>query len=253
MIFDDAALERYSRQIVLKEIGGVGQRRLAEATVTLIGAGGIGAPALLYLAAAGVGTIRLIEDDVVSLANLGRQILYATDDVGAAKAGLAAAAVSRLNPGVRFVAINERLDATNAAKLIAQCDLVIDGSDNFATRLSVSDHCNATRIPLVSAAVGQFQAQIATFRGWEPSKPCYRCYVGDAFDSDDCDSCSELGVLGAMTGIAGCWAALEAIREITRFGPDPAGKLHLIDGIAPSMRTLTIAKDPACRTCGGLN
>ena len=129
-------------------------------------------------------------------------------------------------------------------------DLVIDGSDNFATRLIISDHCTSARIPLVSASIGRFQAQIGTFRGWEADKPCYRCFVGDAFDAEDCDTCSELGVLGAMAGIAGSWGAMEAIRAITGFGEDPAGKLHIFDGLKPGLRTIRIVKDPACSGCG---
>ena len=145
----------------------------------------------------------------------------------------------------------ERLTAANAAALLAGADVVIDGSDNFATRLVVSDTCTAARIPLVSAAIGQFQVQVGTWRGWEPDRPCYRCFVGDAFDSEDCDSCAELGVLGAMAGIAGSWAALEAIRQIVGFGGEAAGKLHIFDGLAPAMRTLRIVKDPACRSLRG--
>jgi molybdopterin/thiamine biosynthesis adenylyltransferase len=247
----DAQLDRYARHIVLREIGGEGQSKLLAATVAIVGAGGIGAPAILYLTAAGVGTLRVIDDDAVSLDNLQRQVLFASGDVGRAKTEVAAEAVAARNPDVAFDARGARLSPDNAAALLDGADVVLDGSDNFATRLAVSDHCTRARIPLVSAAIGRFQAQIGTFRGWEAEKPCYRCFVGDAFDAEDCDTCSELGVLGAMTGIAGSFAALEAIRAITPFGEDPAGKLHLFDGLAPSMRTLKIVKDPACRGCGG--
>ncbi|MBC7985299.1 MAG: HesA/MoeB/ThiF family protein [Sphingomonadaceae bacterium] len=251
MSLTDGQLDRYARHIVLKEIGGEGQMRLLNARVAVIGAGGIGSPAIQYLAAAGVGALRVIDDDRVSLDNLQRQTLFGTADVGRGKAGVAGEAVGRLNPDVAFEAVAERLDTANAAQLLAGADLVLDGSDNFATRLAVSDQCTAARIPLVSAAIGQFQVQIGLFRGWEGGKPCYRCFVGDAFDAEDCDSCAELGVLGAASGLAGCWAALEAIREIVGFGPDQAGRLHIFDGLAPRMRTLTIAKDPACRGCAG--
>ena len=246
----DVQLDRYARHIVLKEIGGEGQNRLRGATVAIIGAGGIGAPAIQYLAAAGLGTLRVIDDDRVTLDNLQRQILFGTDDVGRAKTQVAADAVARLNPDVRFDARAARLGPDNFAALLDGADLVLDGSDNFATRLIVADHAHDVRIPLVSAAIGQFQAQIGTFRGWEADKPCYRCFVGDAFDAEDCDTCSELGVLGAMAGIAGSFAALEAIRALTGFGQDPAGKLHIFDGLAPAMRTIRIVKDPACKTCG---
>ena len=233
MSLSDAQLDRYARHIVLKEIGGEGQRKLLAATVAIVGAGGIGAPAIQYLAAAGVGALRVIDDDRVALDNLQRQVLFGTGDVGRSKLTVAGEAVARLNPDVRFDGAEARLAQENVAALLDGADLVLDGSDNFATRLIVSDHCTAARIPLVSAAIGQFQAQVGTFRGWEADKPCYRCFVGDAFDAEDCDSCSELGVLGAMAGIAGSFAALEAIRAIAGFGADPAGKLHIFDGLAP--------------------
>ena len=250
MTLTDTQLDRYARHIVLKEIGGEGQRRLLESTVVLVGAGGIGSPAIQYLAAAGVGALRVIDDDVVTLDNLQRQVLFGTADVGRAKAVVAGAVVTELNPDVRFTGITARLDSGNVEALLAGADVLIDGSDNFATRLIVSDHVTAARIPLVSAAIGQFQAQIGTYRGWEADKPCYRCFVGDAFDAEDCDSCSELGVLGALTGIAGSWAAMEAIRQIVGFGSDPTGKLHIFDGLGPSLRTIRIVKDPACSGCG---
>jgi adenylyltransferase/sulfurtransferase len=246
----DAQLDRYARHIVLKEIGGEGQRKLLLAEVALIGAGGIGSPAIQYLAAAGVGTLRVIDDDRVALDNLQRQILFGTPDIGRTKTDAAADAVTRLNPDVRFDARHERLTAANVAGLIAGAALVLDGSDNFATRLAVSDACTKARIPLVSAAIGQFQVQIGTWRGWEADKPCYRCFVGDAFDADDCDTCAELGVLGAMAGLAGTFAALEALRAIVPFGPDPAGRLHLFNGLTPEMRSIRIVKDPSCKGCG---
>jgi molybdopterin/thiamine biosynthesis adenylyltransferase len=245
----DSQLDRYARHIVLKEIGGEGQKTLLAARVTVIGAGGIGSPVLQYLAAAGVGSLTLIDDDSVSLDNLQRQVLFGTADVGRGKAEVAGEAVARLNPDVSFRGLRERLTPSNVAALLEGAQLVLDGSDNFATRLAVSDHCTEARIPLVSAAIGQFQVQVGTWRGWEEGRPCYRCFVGDAFDSEECDSCAELGVLGAMAGLAGSWAALEAIRQIVGFGSEAAGKVHIFDGLAPSMRTLRIAKDPGCRTC----
>jgi adenylyltransferase/sulfurtransferase len=245
----DAQLDRYARHIVLKEIGGEGQRRLLGAKVAVIGAGGIGAPAIQYLAAAGAGRLRVIDDDSVSLDNLQRQVLFGTGDVGRSKAEVTGEAVGRLNPEVAFEGVRERLTAANVPELLAGAEVVLDGSDNFATRLVVSDYCTAARIPLVSAAIGQFQAQVGTWRGWEAGRPCYRCFVGDAFDAEDCDSCAELGVLGAMAGIAGTWAALEAIRQIVGFGEEAVGKVHVFDGLRPAVRTLRIAKDPACRGC----
>jgi adenylyltransferase/sulfurtransferase len=245
----DAQLDRYARHIVLKEIGGEGQRRLLAATVAIVGAGGIGAPAIQYLAAAGVGTLRVIDDDQVTLDNLQRQVLFGTGDVGRAKVEVAAAAVGRLNPDVRVDGRRERLAPANVAALLDGAHVVLDGSDNFATRLIVSDHATAARIPLVSAAIGQFQAQVGTFCGWEAGAPCYRCFVGDAFDAEDCDTCSALGVLGAMAGIAGSFAALEAVRRLLGFGQDQTGRLHIFEGLAPAMRTIRIVKDPACKGC----
>ena len=249
MTLTDQQLDRYARHLVLKEIGGEGQRRLLGAHVTLIGAGGIGSPALQYLTAAGVGSLRVIDDDLVSLDNLQRQTLFGTADVGRPKVEAAAERVASLNGDARFEQVMERVVTGNVAGLLDETDLVLDGSDNFATRLLVSDYCTAARIPLVSAAIGQFQAQIGTFRGWEPDKPCYRCFVGDAFDAEDCDSCSVLGVLGAMVGIAGSWAAFEAVRQIVGFGEEATGKLHVFDGLRPALRTIRIVKDPACRGC----
>jgi molybdopterin/thiamine biosynthesis adenylyltransferase len=250
MSLSDEQLDRYARHIVLKEIGGEGQRKLLQAEVAIIGAGGIGSPAIQYLAAAGVGVLRVIDDDAVALANLQRQILFGTSDIGRAKIDVAGEAVARLNPDVRFEARHQHLAAANVDALIGGADLVLDGSDNFATRLVVSDFCTRAHIPLVSAAIGQFQAQIGTWRGWEPDKPCYRCFVGDAFDTDDCDSCAELGVLGATAGLAGTFAALEAVRAIVSFGPEPTGKLHLFNGLTPEMRSIRIVKDPSCKGCG---
>lgn len=249
MILTNDQLDRYARHIVLREIGGQGQQRLLAAHVILVGAGGIGCPALQYLAAAGVGRLTMIDDDVVSLDNLQRQILFGTADIGRFKVETAGEAVRRLNPDVRFETQQVRLGAGNAAGLLSGADLVLDGCDNFATRLLVSDTCTEAHIPLVSAAIGQFQVQVGTWRGWEPDKPCYRCFVGDAFDTDDCDTCAELGVLGAVAGIAGTFAALEAIRQIIGFGGEATGKVHVFDGLAPAMRSLRITKDPGCRSC----
>ena len=243
---NDDQLERYARHIILKEIGGIGQQRLLGSHVALIGAGGIGAPAIQYLAAAGVGRLTLIDDDVVSLSNLQRQVLFATADVGALKVEAAAAAVGRLNPDVQVVSIAQRIDTDNAAALLANVNVLLDGSDNFATRLLAADAARELRIPLVSAAVGQFDGQLGVFRGWEPDKPCYRCLVGDAPDRPDA-SCADQGVLGALTGVLGSLAAIEAIRAIVPFGTDPAGTLLLIDALDFRFRTLTLPKDPGCR------
>ncbi|PXW73329.1 molybdopterin/thiamine biosynthesis adenylyltransferase [Blastomonas natatoria] len=244
-------LERHSRHIVLPEIGGVGVAKLAAAHVVLVGMGGIGCPALQYLAAAGIGRLTLIDGDTVDLSNLQRQTLFTPQDVGQPKAEVAAGWVRRFDGELQVTALAERLTPDNAAALLAGATVILDGTDNFATRLLVSDTATALRIPLVSAAIGRFQAQIGTFRGWLPDAPCYRCFVGDAFDAEDCDTCAEQGVLGAMVGLAGSFAAMEVVRAITGFGSDAAGKLHLIDGLSPLWRTLRIAKDPECKACGG--
>lgn len=248
MSLTDEELERYARHIVLKEVGGAGQERLRRATVAVIGAGGIGSPAIQYLAAAGIGRLIVIDDDLVDLSNLQRQTLFGGDDLGSAKVQAAADAVARLNPGVVFEARHERIDTGNAGILIAGADVVLDGTDNFATRLAVADAALKARIPLVSAAAGQFEGQLGIFRGWESDKPCYRCFVGSDPDRAE-TSCAEAGVLGAMTGIMGSLGALEAMRSIVGFGEDSAGKLLLVDGLAFRFRTITLPKDPGCAAC----
>ena len=245
---NDQQLERYARHIILKEIGGAGQQRLLDAHAVLVGAGGIGAPAIQYLAAAGVGRLTLIDDDDVALSNLQRQVLFATDDIAQPKVEAAEVAIALLNPEVRVTGRQVRLTADNAVELLAGADVVVDGSDNFATRLAVADAARALRIPLVSAAVGQFDGQLAVFRGWEADKPCYRCLVGHDPDRPDI-SCADQGVLGALTGMLGSLAAIEAIRAIVPFGADPAGTLLLIDALNFRFRTIGLPKDPGCG-CG---
>jgi len=244
----DEQLDRYARHIILKEIGGAGQARLLSADVAVIGAGGIGSPAILYLAAAGVGTIRVIDDDAVALSNLQRQILFSTADVGAPKAEAAMAAVARINPDVKLIPINARIDADNAAIMLRDADVVLDGCDNFDTRLAVAGSAQRLRIPLVSAAVGPFEGQIATYRGWEADKPCYRCLVGDPQDAPE-RNCAETGVIGALTGAMGSLAALEVIRALVPFGADMAGRLLIADLLSMRFRTLDVPKDPACPAC----
>ena len=250
-VLSDEQLERYARHIVLKEIGGVGQARLLSADVAVIGAGGIGSPAILYLAAAGVGTIRVIDDDHVALSNLQRQILFGTTDIGASKAECAMAAVARINPDVKLIPINARIDAENAALMLREADVVLDGCDSFATRLAVADTARRLRIPLVSAAVGPFEGQLATYRGWEEGQPCYRCLVGNPEDAPE-RNCAEIGVIGALTGMMGSMAALEVIRALVPFGASMAGKLMIADLLSMRFRTVSIAKDPACPGCAAI-
>ncbi len=248
MSFTDDQLDRYARHIVLKEIGGEGQRKLRAAEVLVVGAGGIGSPAIQYLSAAGVGQLTIVDDDRVELSNLQRQLLFGTRDIGASKARRAKRAVETLNPDVAVEAAQRRIDAGNAHGFIEGADLVLDGSDNFETRLIVADAALALRVPLVSAAVSEFEGQLGVYRGWKADKPCYRCFVGS--DPQRAGrSCADLGVLGAAAGVMGSLAALEAIRLITGFGEDSAGKLLLMDALTLRFRTLTLRKDPGCPAC----
>lgn len=249
MDLTDRQVDRYARHIVLRDVGGAGQAKLLAAHVMLIGAGGIGCPAMQYLAAAGVGRITVMDDDTVSLSNLQRQILYSEDQIGMAKVDAAGQTIARLNPDVAFSGVKQRISADTCADILAGVDIVIDGSDNFATRLTVNDLCLTAQVPLVAAAIGQFHGQIGTFTGWRDDAPCYRCFVGDAHDPEDCDDCATVGVLGAMCGMMGSFAAMEAVRFVTGFGDDAVGKLHVFDGKRPAMRTLTLPKDPECRSC----
>lgn len=245
----DAQLDRYARHIVLREIGGGGQRKLLGASVAVVGAGGLGSPCIQYLAAAGVGRLTIIDDDRVALSNLQRQVLHGSADVGRAKTDSAADAVAWLNPDVTVNQLTLRLTTDNAPALLSGHDVVADGSDSFATRLAVADAAHKLHIPLVSAAVGPFEGQLATFRGWEAALPCYRCYVGAAADGEAL-TCADAGVLGALTGVMGSLQALEVIREIVGFGTSLAGRLLLYDALSARMRTLTLPKDPGCLGCG---
>ncbi len=245
----DEELDRYARHIVLRQFGGAGQQRLKAARIAVVGAGGIGSAVIPALAGAGVGRLTIIDGDTVELSNLQRQPLYRSDQVGDGKCVLAGKFVNALNPFVDVVVISCRIDAGNATELLAGHDLILDGTDNFATRLIVSDTAVRLGIPLVSAAA-QFQGQVGLFRGHVAGAPCYRCFVGDAFDADDCDTCAEQGVLGALVGTVGQYAALVAIRAIVGIEPDAAGKLFLFDGAALEWRTMRLPADPECKACG---
>jgi len=253
MSFSDEELERYARHIVLPNVGGVGQAKLKQASAVIIGAGGIGSSVVPALAGAGFGRLTIVDDDVVDISNLHRQPMFTTADAGQPKARLARRFVEAINPFVDVAAVSDRVDHGNAAQMVEGHSFIIDGSDNFATRLAVSDASVRLRIPLVSAAAAQFQAQVGIWRGWDADLPCYRCFVGDAFDADDCDNCAELGVLGALVGMAGHFAALMAIQAAVGFGEDAAGHVHIFDGQSFSWRKVRVPKDPNCRTCGGGN
>lgn len=250
MTLEPDELARYARHIVLREFGGGGQRRVKAASVAIIGAGGIGAPAIQYLAAAGVGRIVLIDDDRIDASNLQRQTLFQTRDIGQPKVDASAARVAALNPHVVIDSRDVRLDAANVGHLLAGTDVILDGCDNFETRLAVADHALAARTPLVSAAVGQFDGQLGVYRGWERDKPCYRCFVGSD-PARDGATCAEDGVLGPVTGVLGSLAALEVLRQIVGFGADSAGTLLLADLLSLRFRTLSLPKDPGCRWCSG--
>jgi molybdopterin/thiamine biosynthesis adenylyltransferase len=241
-------LERYARHIVLREVGGPGQAALKRARVLVIGAGGLGAPVLMYLAAAGVGTLGVIDDDVVSLSNLQRQIIHATPDVGIAKVDSAAAEIARLNPHVAVEKHRTRLTAANALDLVARYDLVADGSDNFATRYLVSDACFFAKRPLVTAAVGTFDGTLTTVRAHEHGKdgkpnPTYRCLFPEPPPPGTVPACAEAGILGALTGVLGSMMALEVMREIVGFGEGLVGRLLMVDARAMRFETLNYAWD----------
>jgi adenylyltransferase/sulfurtransferase len=250
MLSDDE-LERYARHLVLREVGGRGQAALKAARVAVVGAGGLGSPCLLYLAAAGVGRITVIDDDAVALSNLQRQVLFGTADIGQPKADVAVQRLHALNPHVEIVPALLRLGPDNADALLAGHDVIADGCDSFATRLVVADTALALRVPLVSGAVGPFDGQVATFRGHEAGQPCYRCLVGDAADQPG-RNCAETGILGALTGVIGSLMALEVIREISGFGETLAGRLLIFDALGGRMRHVALPKDPACPSCSAI-
>jgi molybdopterin/thiamine biosynthesis adenylyltransferase len=254
MSLEPDRLERFARHIVLPEIGGAGQVALAGKHLVLVGLGGIGSPALQYLAGAGIGKLTLVDDDRVDASNLQRQTLYNSRDIGHGKAVIAKRWVTSFDPALDVAISDRRISAENAHELVVGADLVLDGTDNFATRLAVSDACVAERVPLLSAAVGRFQGQVGAFAGHLPDQACYRCFVGDAFDAEDCDTCAEDGMLGAMAGWVATFAALQAVRvllkDVSALGEADWGRVHLLDGLAPAMRSFTIAKDPECRACG---
>jgi molybdopterin/thiamine biosynthesis adenylyltransferase len=245
MSFTDEEVDRYARHLVLREIGGAGQQRLKAASVLIVGAGGLGAPAALYLAAAGVGRIGLVDPDAVALSNLQRQVIYAEADVGRAKAEAAAERLAALNANVAVEAHAARLTADNAAALIDGYDLVLDGTDDFATRLIVSDACAAHGRTLVSGALGRWSGQVGVFAG----RPCYRCFLGET--PPDAETCAAVGVVGALAGVIGAMMALEAVKLICGAGEPLAGRLLIYDSLAAEARTVRVAPDPGCPSCGG--
>ena len=251
MDFTDEQLERYARHIILKDVGGEGQKALLSARVLVVGAGGLGSPLLLYLAAAGVGTIGIIDNDVVELSNLQRQVVHHTADIGTPKVVSAAEKIAALNPDIKVEAIEKRLTPENAAEIIGAYDIIADGTDNFKTRHLVSDTCVALRKTLVSAALGPYEGQIATFKPHAgDGLPCYRCFLPVEPDADEQRTCSDFGILGAVAGVVGSLQALEVLKEITGVGEGLAGKMLMVDTFTMNIRKIGLPKDPGCPVCG---
>ena len=248
--FTDEEITRYSRHILLAEIGGIGQARLRAARVLVVGAGGLGSPLILYLAAAGVGTIGIVDDDVVDLSNLQRQIAHDMADLGQPKVASAAAAAHAINPDVVIEQHRLRLSADTAAELFARYDIICDGTDNFATRFLVADACVLARRTLVSAAVLRFEGQLSVFKPYAGDCPCYRCLYPEAPPDGLVPSCGEAGVLGAVTGVMGTLQATEVLKEILGIGETLAGRVLIWDALASRMRTIRLRPDPECRACG---
>lgn len=254
MAFSPEERERYARHIMLREVGGPGQQQLSRATVAIVGAGGLGAPAALYLAAAGVGRLLLIDDDVVSLSNLQRQVLFRTADVGAPKVERARATLNALNPHVEIETHQVRLTGVTPS-LLAGANIVLDGCDNFETRFAVNAACHDLGVTLISGAVGRWDGQVATFKSGltkslPPAQrlPCYRCLVPEI--PPDAETCAQVGIVGALPGVIGAMMALEAIKEITGAGESLAGRMLVYDGLNGSARTIALQRDPHCGVCG---
>ncbi|MDX1711345.1 MAG: molybdopterin-synthase adenylyltransferase MoeB [Rhodovibrionaceae bacterium] len=249
--FTDAQLERYARHLVLPEIGEEGQERLMRASVLVIGAGGLGAPLLLYLAAAGIGRLGVVDDDEVDLSNLQRQVIHDTGAIGQAKVASAAARIAAVNPEVAVEVHRQRVTRANVARLIADYDLVADGSDNFATRYLVHDACYFARVPLVSAAIMRMDGQLATFKAHEGGEnPCYRCVFGPQPAADPKQSCADVGVLASLPGVMGSLQATEVVKELLGIGESLSGRLLLYDAMGPTFRTIRTRRDPECVLCG---
>lgn len=255
MDFSEDQIQRYARHILLREVGGEGQAKLLESKVLVIGAGGLGSPVLLYLAAAGVGTIGVVDDDAVDLSNLQRQVIHGTDDIGVAKVESARQAIAAINPDVRLLAHHERITAANALDLMAPYDLVTDGSDNFPTRFLVNDACYFARKPLVSGAILRFDGQVATFKPHHEIEggghgPCYRCLFREPPPPGQIPSCAEAGVLGALCGLVGSLQATEILKELLGVGDSLSGSLIIIEALSTTFRKIKVRNDPDCPLCG---
>jgi molybdopterin-synthase adenylyltransferase len=251
MDFTEEQIQRYARHILLPEVGGVGQLKLMSAKVLVVGAGGLGSPLLLYLAAAGVGTIGLVDDDTVDLSNLQRQIVHTTSSVGQSKVESAAATIAAINPEVTLIQHAERLTVENAPSIISDYDIVADGTDNFATRFLINDACYFAERPLVSAAILRFDGQVSTFKAHEEGDhPCYRCLYREAPPEGQIPTCAEAGVLGALCGMIGSLQATELIKEILKIGESLSGSLVIYEGLGTTFRKIKVRRDPGCPLCG---
>ncbi len=247
--FTEDEIGRYSRHILLREVGGIGQAKLKAARVLVIGAGGLGSPLMLYLAAAGIGTIGVVDDDVVELSNLQRQVAHATDRIGMAKVASAGMAARAINPGVAIEAHPTRLSAGNAMDLIGRYDIVCDGTDNFASRFLVADACALAKRTLVSAAVLRFEGQLSVFKP-HAGGPCYRCLYAEPPPAGVVPTCGEAGVLGAVTGAMGTLQATEVLKEALGIGESLSGRLLVWDALETRFRSIKLRPDPGCALCG---
>jgi adenylyltransferase/sulfurtransferase len=247
---DDAEFERYARHLILNEVGEEGQAKLLEARVLVVGAGGLGSPLLLYLAAAGVGTLGIVDDDAVSLSNLQRQVIHRTEAIGRAKTESAAAGLTAIEPAVRLELHAERLTAENVDDLVARYDLVADGSDNFTTRYLVNDACVRQAKPFVSGALLRFEGQLSTFKPHAGAEhPCYRCLFPEPPPPDAIPRCEEAGILGPVAGVIGTLQATEVLKELLGIGESLSGRLMMYDALGSSFYTVRVPRDPHCPCC----
>jgi len=250
MSLSDPQFERYARHLILDEVGEEGQEKLMAARVLVVGAGGLGSPVLMYLAAAGVGTLGIVDDDAVDLSNLQRQIIHSTANIGTAKVKSAIESLGAINPEVRVTPHHMRLTAANAREIAAEYDLVCDGSDNFATRYLLNDACYLDRKPLVAASLLRFEGQLSTFKAYDGKTPCYRCLFREPPPADLVPRCEQAGILGSVAGVLGTLQATEAIKELLGLGRSLAGRLLIYDALEGTTRTITVPRDPACPLCG---
>ncbi len=256
MSFSEEQINRYARHILLDGVGGVGQEKLLQSRVLVIGAGGLGYQVFLYLAAAGVGTLGVVDDDVVDLSNLQRQIVHSTASIGVPKVESAKQTLAAINPDVTVITHQERINPDNALDLISDYDIVADGSDNFATRFLVNDACYLAKKTLVSAAILRFDAQLYTFKAFEDGEkgeghgPCYRCIFPEPPPEGQIPTCAEAGVLGALCGMAGSLQATEVLKELLRLGESLSGSLIVYDGLGTTFRKISVKPDPGCQLCG---